>query len=51
MLEGADKFNNLIGSVVYEDGDKLVDLSLELVKHVSGAARKRGRGWLDKGCV
>lgn len=37
VLEGADKFNNLIGSVHYQDGDNLVDLSLELVKHVSGA--------------
>lgn len=38
MLEGADKFNNLIGSVYYPDGDSLVDLSLELVKHVRGAS-------------
>lgn len=35
MLEGADKFNNLIGSVHYSEGDNVVDLSLELVKHVS----------------
>ncbi|KAG0567867.1 hypothetical protein KC19_7G168000 [Ceratodon purpureus] len=32
VLEGADKFNNLIGSVHYPDGDSLLDLSLELVK-------------------
>lgn len=33
VLEGADKFNNLIGSVHYSEGDNVVDLSLELVKH------------------
>lgn len=42
MLEGADKFNNLIGSVHYPDGENLVDLSLELVKHVSGTFNGRG---------
>lgn len=34
VLEGADKFNNLIGSVHYPEGDTAVDLSLELVKQV-----------------
>lgn len=34
MLEGVDKFNNLIGSVYYPDGDSATDLSLELVQNV-----------------
>lgn len=42
VLEGADKFNNLIGSVHYEDGESLLDLSLELVKHVSSARCESG---------
>ncbi|KAJ7569603.1 hypothetical protein O6H91_01G085700 [Diphasiastrum complanatum] len=32
MLEGVDKFNNLIGSLSYVNGDVAVDLALELVK-------------------
>ena len=35
VLEGADKFNNLIGSVHYPEGDSAVDLSYELVKQVT----------------
>jgi hypothetical protein len=35
VLEGADKFNNLIGSIHYPDKDAAIDLSLELVKQVS----------------
>lgn len=31
VLEGVDKFNNLIGSVYYPDGDTAKDLALELV--------------------
>jgi hypothetical protein len=42
VLEGADKFNNLIGSVHFEDVDSLLDLSLELVKHVSSARCESG---------
>ena len=34
MLEGVDKFNNLIGSVIYADGDTPKDLALELVENV-----------------
>jgi staphylococcal nuclease domain-containing protein 1 len=37
VLEGADKFNNLIGSIHYPDKDAAIDLSLELVKQ--GLAR------------
>lgn len=33
VLEGVDKFNNLIGSVHYPNGDVAVDLALELVKN------------------
>ena len=35
VLEGADKFSNLIGSLHYPNGDEAVDLSLELLKNVS----------------
>lgn len=34
VLEGVDKFSNLIGSVYYPDGDSAKDLALELVEHV-----------------
>ncbi|BBN01059.1 staphylococcal nuclease domain-containing protein 1 [Marchantia polymorpha subsp. ruderalis] len=37
VLEGVDKFNNLIGSVRYEDGETAADLALELLKQ--GLAR------------
>ncbi|EFH41014.1 tudor domain-containing protein [Arabidopsis lyrata subsp. lyrata] len=33
VLEGVDKFNNLIGSVYYSDGDTVKDLGLELVEN------------------
>lgn len=33
VLEGVDKFSNLIGSVYYPDGDVAKDLALELVEH------------------
>lgn len=33
VLEGVDKFSNLIGSVYYEDGDSAKDLALELVEN------------------
>ncbi|KAJ6800938.1 ribonuclease TUDOR 2-like [Iris pallida] len=32
VLEGVDKFSNLIGSVIYADGDTTKDLALELVE-------------------
>ncbi|KFK32264.1 hypothetical protein AALP_AA6G219700 [Arabis alpina] len=32
VLEGVDKFNNLIGSVYYSDGDTVKDLGLELIE-------------------
>ncbi|KAG6470595.1 hypothetical protein ZIOFF_071669 [Zingiber officinale] len=43
VLEGVDKFSNLIGSVYYPDGDTARDLALELVqngfaKHVEWSA-------------
>ena len=44
VLEGADKFNNLIGSVHYPDGDTLLDLSLELAKNVSGPSLRKVSG-------
>lgn len=34
MLEGVDKYSNLIGSVYYPDGDIAKDLALELVQNV-----------------
>ena len=34
VLEGVDKFNNLIGSVYYPDGDTAKDLAVELVENV-----------------
>lgn len=34
VLEGVDKFNNLIGSVYYPDGESAKDLALELVENV-----------------
>ncbi|OIW19304.1 hypothetical protein TanjilG_16838 [Lupinus angustifolius] len=37
VLEGVDKFNNLIGSVYYPDGESAKDLALELVE--SGLAK------------
>ncbi|RZC55740.1 hypothetical protein C5167_014593 [Papaver somniferum] len=33
VLEGVDKFINLIGSVYYPDGDSAKDLALDLVEH------------------
>ncbi|KAH0931223.1 hypothetical protein HID58_008340, partial [Brassica napus] len=33
VLEGVDKFNNLIGSVHYSDGEAVKDLGLELVEN------------------
>ncbi|KAL3512036.1 hypothetical protein ACH5RR_024753 [Cinchona calisaya] len=33
VLEGVDKFSNLIGSVYYQDGDSAKDLALELVEN------------------
>ncbi|ESQ31759.1 hypothetical protein EUTSA_v10003594mg [Eutrema salsugineum] len=33
VLEGVDKFNNLIGSVYYSDGETVKDLGLELVEN------------------
>ncbi|KAB2622517.1 staphylococcal nuclease domain-containing protein 1 [Pyrus ussuriensis x Pyrus communis] len=33
VLEGNDKFSNLIGSVYYPDGDSAKDLALELVEN------------------
>ena len=35
VLEGVDKFSNLIGSVYYSDGETAKDLALELVENVS----------------
>lgn len=35
VLEGVDKFSNLIGSVYYPEGDSAKDLALELVENVS----------------
>lgn len=35
VLEGVDKFGNLIGSVYYSDGESAKDLALELVETVS----------------
>jgi len=37
VLEGVDKFSNLIGSVYYPDGDSAKDLALELVENVSSS--------------
>ncbi|KAJ0111997.1 hypothetical protein Patl1_01347 [Pistacia atlantica] len=34
VLEGVDKFSNLIGSVYYPDGETAKDLALELVENV-----------------
>ncbi|KAL9682194.1 hypothetical protein QQ045_013987 [Rhodiola kirilowii] len=34
VLEGVDKFSNLIGSVFYPEGESAKDLSLELVENV-----------------
>lgn len=34
MLEGVDKYSNLIGSVYYPDGDTAKDLALDLVQNV-----------------
>lgn len=34
VLEGVDKFSNLIGSVYYPDGESAKDLALELVENV-----------------
>eukprot|EP00249_Psilotum_nudum_P022287 c28457_g1_i1 orf=385-3351(+) len=33
VLEGVDKFSNLIGSLHYPDGDAAIDLAIELVKN------------------
>ncbi|KAL1203817.1 Ribonuclease TUDOR 2 [Cardamine amara subsp. amara] len=33
VLEGVDKFNNLIGSVYYSEGDAVKDLGLELIEN------------------
>ncbi|CAN8264740.1 unnamed protein product [Cochlearia groenlandica] len=33
VLEGVDKFNNLIGSVYYSDGETVSDLGLELIEN------------------
>lgn len=35
VLEGVDKFSNLIGSVYYSDGETAKDLALELIENVS----------------
>jgi len=42
VLEGVDKFSNLIGSVYYPDGESAKDLALELVENVCNS-----RGWGD----
>lgn len=34
VLEGIDKFSNLIGSVYYPDDESAKDLALELVENV-----------------
>lgn len=34
VLEGVDKFSNLIGSVYYPDGESAKDLALELIENV-----------------
>lgn len=34
VLESVDRFNNLIGSVIYADGDTPKDLAFELVENV-----------------
>lgn len=34
VLEGVDKFSNLIGSVYYPDGESAKELALELVETV-----------------
>lgn len=39
VLEGVDKFNNLIGSVYYSEGDTVKDLGLELVENVRAYIR------------
>ncbi|KAL4584654.1 hypothetical protein LXL04_009260 [Taraxacum kok-saghyz] len=33
VLEGVDKFSNLIGSVYYSDGESAKDLAMELIEH------------------
>lgn len=40
ILEGVDKFSNLIGSVYYPDGDSAKDLPLELVENVCSVSVK-----------
>lgn len=42
VLEGVDKFSNLIGSVYYPDGDSAKDLALELVENVSSSPVQSG---------
>lgn len=34
VLEGVDKFSNLIGSVYYSDGESAKDLAMELIENV-----------------
>lgn len=41
MLEGVDKYNNLFGSVVYPEGDKLINLGEALMQVGDGV---RGEG-------
>jgi staphylococcal nuclease domain-containing protein 1 len=36
VLEGVDKFNNLFGSVVHSEGDKLVNLGEALMQVSQG---------------
>nr|KJB33960.1 hypothetical protein B456_006G040900 [Gossypium raimondii] len=40
VLEGVDKFSNLIGSVYYPEGETAKDLALELVKNIVNAPRR-----------
>lgn len=34
VLEGVDKYSNLIGSVYYSDGESAKDLAMELIENV-----------------
>jgi hypothetical protein len=40
VLEGVDKFNNLFGSVVYPEGDKLVNLGEALMQVRQGESAR-----------
>ncbi|MCD7458472.1 hypothetical protein HAX54_038347 [Datura stramonium] len=49
VLEGVDKYSNLIGSVYYPDGESAKDLGLELIengyaKYVDWSGKVKGQG-------